>query len=55
VVTADTFDVLGNWTVGVHDYTRAHQPWEKSYCVLAPGDRYDMRARRSLPKVRARP
>ncbi len=46
IVTGDTFEVMGDWMVAVHDNTRAYQPWEKPYFVLAPGDVYDMKARR---------
>ena len=46
IVTGDTFEVMGSWMVAVHDNTRAYQPWEKPYFVLAPGDIYDMKARR---------
>jgi cyanophycinase len=46
VVTGDTFKVMGKWMVAVHDNTRAHQPWEKPFFVLSPGDVYDMKARR---------
>ena len=46
IVTGDTFEVIGKWMVAVHDNTRAYQPWEKPYFVLAPGDVYDMKARR---------
>ena len=46
IVTGDTFEVVGKWMVAVHDNTRAYQPWEKPYFVLAPGDVYDMKARR---------
>ena len=49
VVTGDTFEVIGEWMVAVHDNTRVYQPWEKPYFVLAPGDVYDMKARRSVP------
>jgi cyanophycinase len=49
VVTADRFEVIGKWMVTVHDNTRAHQPWEKPYFVLAPGDRYDMKSRSKVP------
>jgi cyanophycinase len=45
VVTGDQFEVIGRWMVAVHDNTRAYQPWEKPYFVMAPGDRYDMQAR----------
>ncbi len=48
VVTGDTFTVVGKWMVAVHDNTRAYQPWEKPYFVLAPGDRYDMNGRRRV-------
>ncbi|HEX9564543.1 MAG TPA: cyanophycinase [Gemmatimonadaceae bacterium] len=48
VVTRDQFEVIGKWMVAVHDNTRAYQPWEKPYFVLAPGDRYDMAGRRIL-------
>jgi cyanophycinase len=46
IVKGDTFEVLGKWKVSIHDTTRPHQPWEKSFFVLSPGDVYDMRARR---------
>jgi hypothetical protein len=32
--------------VSIHDSTRPHQPWEKSFFVLAPGDVYNMKTRR---------
>jgi cyanophycinase len=50
VVTGDQFEVIGRWMVSVHDNTRAYQPWEKPYFVLAPGDQYDMKARRNVPR-----
>jgi hypothetical protein len=37
---------VGKWMVAVHDNARLYQPWEKPYFVLAPGDAYDMKARR---------
>ncbi|HEY0872166.1 MAG TPA: cyanophycinase [Vicinamibacterales bacterium] len=46
IVKADTFEVMGKWKVSVHDNTRPHQPWEKPYFVLSPGDVYDMNARK---------
>jgi cyanophycinase len=46
VVDGDRFQVIGRWKVAVHDNTRAHQPWEKSWFVLSAGDVYDMKARR---------
>lgn len=46
IVTADTFEVMGKWMVSIHDSTRPHQPWEKSFFVLAPGDVYNMKTRR---------
>ena len=46
IVTGDTFEVMGKWKVAVHDNTRTYQPWQKPYFVLAPGDAYDMKARR---------
>jgi cyanophycinase len=46
VVTGDRFEVVGKWMVAVHDNTRLYQPWEKPYFVLAPGDAYDMKARK---------
>ncbi|MCJ7627084.1 MAG: cyanophycinase [Longimicrobiales bacterium] len=49
IVSGDTFEVMGKWMVAVHDNTRAYQPWEKPYFVLAPGDVYDMKARRIVP------
>jgi len=49
IVTGDTFEVMGKWMVAVHDNTRAYQPWEKPYFVLAPGDFYDMKTRQVVP------
>ena len=46
IVTGDTFEVMGKWMGAVHDNTRTYQPWQKPYFVLAPGDAYDMKARR---------
>jgi len=46
VVTGDTFEVIGKWKVSVHDNTRLYQPWEKPYCVLSPGDVYNMATRK---------
>ena len=43
--------LLGACVVAVHDNTRAYQPWEKPYFVLAPGDVYDMKARRIVAPV----
>ena len=51
IVSGDTFEVIGKWMITVHDNTRAYQPWEKPYFVLAPGDRYDMKGRRIVPSV----
>ena len=51
IVTGDTFEVMGKWMVTVHDNTRAYQPWEKPYFVLAPGDSYDMKVRRMVPPL----
>jgi cyanophycinase len=51
IVTGDTFEVMGKWMVAVHDNTRAYQPWEKPYLVLAPGDVFDMNARRIVVRV----
>ena len=48
IVTGDTFEVMGKWMVAVHDNTRTYQPWQKPYFVLAPGDVYDMKARRTV-------
>ncbi len=42
---------MGNWMVAVHDNTRAYQPWEKPYFVLAPGDVYDMKSSRIVGPV----
>ena len=50
IVTGDTFQVMGKWMVAVHDNTRAYQPWEKPYFVLAPGDVYDMKSRKIVPR-----
>jgi cyanophycinase len=46
IVKGDSFEVMGKWKVSVHDNTRPHQPWEKSYFVLSPGDVYDMKSRK---------
>ncbi len=46
IVRGDRFEVMGKWKVAVHDPTRPHQPWEKSWFVLGAGDVYDMQARR---------
>ncbi len=51
IVTGDKFEVMGDWMVAVHDNTRAYQPWEKPYFVLAPSDMYDMRARRIVVPI----
>ncbi len=48
IVTGDTFEVMGKWKVAVHDNTRTYQPWQKPYFVLALGDSYDMKARRTV-------
>lgn len=45
VVKQDVFEVTGKWKVSIHDTTRPHQPWEKSFFVLSPGDVYNMKAR----------
>lgn len=46
IVKGDTFDVIGRWKVAIHDSTRPHQPWEKPFFVLSPGDVYNMQTRR---------
>ena len=46
IVKGDTFEVSGTWKVSIHDNTRPHQPWEKSFFVLSPGDVYNMKTRR---------
>ena len=46
IVTGDSFEVMGRWKVAVHDSTRTHEPWEKSYFVLSHGDVYNMKTRR---------
>jgi cyanophycinase len=51
IVTRDTFEVMGKFMVAVHDNTRPYYPWEKPYFVLAPGETYDMNARRILTAV----
>ncbi|MFT5143265.1 MAG: cyanophycinase [Rhodothermales bacterium] len=48
IVSADTLEVLGKWMVAIHDNTRAYQPWEKPYFVLAPGDRFHMETRQVI-------
>ena len=45
IVRGDSFEVMGKWMVSIHDSTRPHQPWEKSFFVLAPGDVYNMKTR----------
>jgi len=46
IVTGDRFEVMGKWKVTIHDATRLHEPWEKSYFVLSAGDGYNMKTRR---------
>jgi cyanophycinase len=46
IVSGDIFEVMGKSLVAVHDNTRAYQPWERPYIVLASGDVFDMKARR---------
>lgn len=46
IVRGDRFEVMGAWKVAVHDNTRLHQPWEKSYYVLSAGDIYNMKTRK---------
>ena len=46
IVTGDRFEVMGKWKVTIHDATRLHEPWEKSYFVLSAGDVYNMKTRR---------
>jgi cyanophycinase len=46
IVTGDRFEVMGKWKVTIHDATRVHEPWEKSYFVLSAGDVYNMKSRR---------
>jgi cyanophycinase len=48
VVQGDSAEVIGKWKVAIHDPTRPHQPWEKSWFVLGAGDVYDLKARRVL-------
>ncbi len=45
VVQGDHFEVIGAWKVALHDNTRAYQPWEKPYFILAAGDGYNMKTR----------
>jgi cyanophycinase len=49
IVQRDAFEVVGTGNVAVHDSTRTHEPTEKGYILLSPGDRYDMKARQALP------
>ena len=46
IVKGDTFEVMGEWKVAVHDNTRLYQPWEKPYFVLSAGDVYNMKTRK---------
>ena len=46
VVTGDRFEVMGKWKVTIHDGTRVHEPWQKSYFVLSAGDVHNIRTRR---------
>ena len=48
IVSADIFEVMGKSMVAVHDNTRAYQPGERPFFVLARGDVYDMKARRTV-------
>lgn len=45
IVTGDVFEVVGESIVAVHDNTAAYS-WGRPCLFLAPGDLYDMRARR---------
>ncbi|MFC1734033.1 cyanophycinase, partial [candidate division KSB1 bacterium] len=45
IVQADTFEVMGNWKVAIHDNTRLYYPWEKPYFVIGPGAVYNMKTR----------
>jgi cyanophycinase len=49
IVSGDRFEVMGKWKVAIHDASRTHQPWEKSYFVVSPGDIYDMRTKTVTP------
>lgn len=46
IVQGDSFEVMGNWKVAVHDNSRLYQPWEKPYFVLDPGAIYNMKTRK---------
>ncbi|KPK89293.1 hypothetical protein AMJ80_10005 [bacterium SM23_31] len=46
IVQGDSFEVMGNWRVAVHDNSRLYQPWEKPYYVLGPGAIYNMKTRK---------
>jgi cyanophycinase len=48
IVKGDQFEVMGKWKVAIHDNTRPHQPWEKPYFVIDPGDVYDMKQRKVI-------
>jgi len=45
VVQGDSFEVIGEWMVAVHDNTRDYGQGRKPYLLLSPGDSYDMRTR----------
>jgi cyanophycinase len=56
VVRRDTFEVIGRARVAVHDRTGATPAAPgATYALLAAGDRYDMAARRILPRPAAPP
>lgn len=46
VVTGNRFEVIGQWTVAVHDGTLSPRPNEKPFRVLSPGDVFNLRTRR---------
>jgi len=48
VVRRDTFEVVGRSRVAVYDDSA--QAREDGFYLLSAGDRYDLRARRALPK-----
>lgn len=46
VVHGDRFEVIGKWTVTVHDSTLIPRPNEKPFRVLSPGDVFNLQTRR---------
>jgi len=50
IVQGDTFEVVGQGKVAVHDNTRTYPPAGKPYILLSPGERYNMKSRQVIPR-----